>query len=124
MTDWESYRAYKCDSCRELCINKLGEPWTENSLCRSCNVPALEDHHRHPSSGEKAQLVDGESWEPSSSAERQSAETARPAGSGGLSPTRKPERTPPSEATGALPTGAHRPDSSEDPPEQSSSPSR
>jgi hypothetical protein len=105
MTDWDSYRSYQCEECSEYCINKLGKPWTENNLCRACNIPALEDAEPHnTSSGEEAQLVDGEACEPSISAERQSAETARAAGSGGLPPTRKPERTPPSEATGALVT--------------------
>ena len=43
MTDWESYRSYQCKECNEYCINKLGESWTNNDLCRSCNITALED---------------------------------------------------------------------------------
>ena len=43
MTDWQSYRAYQCQDCKEYCINKRDAPWTEKRLCRACNIPALED---------------------------------------------------------------------------------
>ena len=38
MTDFSSYRAYRCRLCGDNCINHLDAPETSEDLCLSCHT--------------------------------------------------------------------------------------